>query len=349
MCDDNGERRGEAQWFQLASPRGATTTTTISAEHRHRQHQHCGDSVFVYVSTCSYVYGASRGRGERERKRESVCIGAIGRVATNREGPNRTEKRRNEQQRVGERERDEKKEHGGRSTHRERRLSRRGPRTRKATTIIFHRQKRKGRTPFISPGSVGSHVVGAAGCDTSITDRRPACTVTSCVVRSYVRLHDTVHVDRWHRTSYITDISAPRPLCSSTDISVIAGLNARRAPRRALSRELYRVLRALPSSSFRRFSPLLSASYHPPCFILPPLMPRVPVDRSCSSLPPPPSSEPIFLTKNISGNDGFHRSFYRDPPIYGHHSLLLPFRGHSRIHTEKFDRNSPKRYLPNER
>ncbi|CAD1480405.1 unnamed protein product [Heterotrigona itama] len=47
VCDDNGERRGEAQWFQLASPRGATTTTTISAEHRHRQHQHRGDSVFV--------------------------------------------------------------------------------------------------------------------------------------------------------------------------------------------------------------------------------------------------------------------------------------------------------------
>lgn len=43
------------------------------------------------------------------------------------------------------------------------------PREREEATIIFHRQKRKGRMPFISPGSVGSHVVGAAACDTSIT------------------------------------------------------------------------------------------------------------------------------------------------------------------------------------
>lgn len=28
VCDDNGGRRGEAQWFQLASPRGATTTSS---------------------------------------------------------------------------------------------------------------------------------------------------------------------------------------------------------------------------------------------------------------------------------------------------------------------------------
>lgn len=42
--------------------------------------------------------------------------------------------------------------------------------------IIFHRQKRKGRMPFISPGSVGSHVVGAVACDTSITDQPACCT-----------------------------------------------------------------------------------------------------------------------------------------------------------------------------
>ncbi|KAL2713288.1 LOW QUALITY PROTEIN: hypothetical protein V1478_016986 [Vespula squamosa] len=38
------------------------------------------------------------------------------------------------------------------------------------------RQKRKGRMPFISSGLVGSHVVGAAPCDTSITGQ-PACNV----------------------------------------------------------------------------------------------------------------------------------------------------------------------------
>nr|KAF7398215.1 hypothetical protein H0235_016223 [Vespula pensylvanica] len=37
-------------------------------------------------------------------------------------------------------------------------------------------QKRKGRMPFISSGLVGSHVVGAAPCDTSITGQ-PACNV----------------------------------------------------------------------------------------------------------------------------------------------------------------------------
>ncbi|TGZ51207.1 Uncharacterized protein DBV15_03175 [Temnothorax longispinosus] len=36
--------------------------------------------------------------------------------------------------------------------------------------------KRKGRMPFISPGSVGSHVVDAVARDTSITDQPACCT-----------------------------------------------------------------------------------------------------------------------------------------------------------------------------
>lgn len=98
-----------------------------------------------------------------------------------------------------------------------------------ATTIIFHRQKRKGRMPFISPGSVGSHVVGAAACDTSITDQpglphRP----TVAMVRKRVYVSTWTSYTRLPRavSPYITDISPRRPLCSYTDISVIAGLNA---------------------------------------------------------------------------------------------------------------------------
>ena len=123
MCDDNGERRGEAQWFQLASPRGATTTitttTTISAGSM--SIDIASISTVATACSCRYLlastYTAHRVvREEKERERAWWSIGAIGRVATNRE------KRRNdEQQRVEER--DGKKEHGGRSTHRERRLS----------------------------------------------------------------------------------------------------------------------------------------------------------------------------------------------------------------------------------
>lgn len=188
VCDDNGERRGEAQWFQLASPRGAATTTSASSMSIDIASIGTSNSI-IRIGILHRVVRRERivDRGHRQGRDQP----------TNREGERRMEKREGETERntvVG--------------RHRERRASLAGAPERKATTIIFHRQKRKGRTPFISPGSVGSHVVGAAGCDTSITDR-PACTVASCVIRSYVRLHDTVHVDRWHRTSYITDISAP--------------------------------------------------------------------------------------------------------------------------------------------
>lgn len=44
------------------------------------------------------------------------------------------------------------------------RASRASERASEAATIIFHRQKRKGRMPFISPGSVGSHVVWCRCC-----------------------------------------------------------------------------------------------------------------------------------------------------------------------------------------
>lgn len=83
----------------------------------------------------------------KEEKRRKESIRGIGRVASRAEADG--EKR--------ERKRDEDGERGtvvGR--HRERRSP---GGARKAATIIFHRRKRKGRTPFISPGSVGSHVV----------------------------------------------------------------------------------------------------------------------------------------------------------------------------------------------
>lgn len=87
----------------------------------------------------------------------------------------------------------------------------------KLATIIFHRQKRKGRMPFISPGSVGSHVVGAAACDTSITDQ-PACCIADggdgthrvymSTWTSYTRLSPRVVFP------YITDISPRTDHCA---------------------------------------------------------------------------------------------------------------------------------------
>jgi len=117
--------------------------------------------------------------------------------------------------------------------------------------------------PFISPGSVGSHVVAAAACDTSITgptspplhiavggDGAPLARTYTCVC-VFARIYVSPYTWADPGTAgavvspYITDISARRPLCSHTDISVIAGLNAaprtprciiRRARRRRIAR-----------------------------------------------------------------------------------------------------------------
>lgn len=76
--------------------------------------------------------------------------------------------------------------------------------------------------PFISPGSVGSHVVAAAGCDTSITEARTACTASPSVAMGYYartmgytcppHTYDVVvpytAVPRDRAAPYITDISA---------------------------------------------------------------------------------------------------------------------------------------------
>lgn len=86
-----------------------------------------------------------------------------------------------------------------------------------AAAIIFHRQKRKGRMPFISPGSVGSHVVGAVACDTSITDQPACCTAdggdgirigyTLSTWTSYTRLSRAPRIPVYNR--YICGHCAP--------------------------------------------------------------------------------------------------------------------------------------------
>ena len=94
----------------------------------------------------------------------------------------------------------------------------------------------------------------------------------------------------------------------------------------------YTALPALPSSSFRLFSPLLSATYHPPRFILPPLMPRVLVDRSCSILLPP-------LANNISSQE-YSFLFSRSLAVY---TYLYPVSLSNRNNPER--KNSKRKFL----
>ncbi|KOX77718.1 hypothetical protein WN51_09383 [Melipona quadrifasciata] len=95
VCDDNGERcGGEAQWFQLASPRGATTTTTISArqtrqrqqQQQQQQQQHVGRGVPVQRSHTRAMVNALAWLVARCTI-SLVCRCAVGRPGDSRNNP----------------------------------------------------------------------------------------------------------------------------------------------------------------------------------------------------------------------------------------------------------------------